>query len=112
MFHSSLKFFFDHFIQYVNKFNIKFFSSLHVHFLIVCIVIIVVVIIFSHWAALFGLVETAQILCEAKADINAPTKTGETPLHLSAEKGKLEMVKYLLQQGAKVDIRDKGNEYL
>lgn len=61
-----------------------------------------------HWAALFGLVDTAKILIDAKSDINAQTKTGETPLHLSAEKGKIEMVKYLLECGAKTDIRDKG----
>jgi ankyrin repeat protein len=61
-----------------------------------------------HWAALFGLKETAEILCEAKADVNSQTKNGETPLHMAAEKGKLEMVKYLLSQGAKTDIRDKG----
>ena len=52
--------------------------------------------------------QTAQILCEAHADLNAQTKSGETPLHLSAEKGKVEMVKYLIDQGAKTDIRDKG----
>ncbi len=62
----------------------------------------------SHWAALFGLVQTAQILCEAHADLNAQTKTGETPLHLCAEKGKVEMVQYLIDKGAKTDIRDKG----
>ena len=62
----------------------------------------------SHWAALFGLKETAEILCEAKADVNSQTKNGETPLHMAAEKGKIEMVKYLLSQGAKTDIRDKG----
>lgn len=61
-----------------------------------------------HWAALFGLKETAEILCEAKADVNTQTKNGETPLHMAAEKGKLEMVQYLLSQGAKTDIRDKG----
>lgn len=61
-----------------------------------------------HWAALFGLTDTAKILMDAKSDINAQTKTGETPLHLAAEKGKLEMVKYLLELGAKTDVRDKG----
>ncbi len=62
----------------------------------------------SHWAALFGLKETAEILCEAKADVNVATKNGETPLHMAAEKGKTDMVRYLLTQGAKTDIRDKG----
>jgi ankyrin repeat protein len=61
-----------------------------------------------HWAALFGLVDTGKILMSASSDINAQTKTGETPLHLAAEKGKLEMVKYLLELGARTDIRDKG----
>jgi len=53
-------------------------------------------------------VQTAQILCDAKADINCTTKNGETPLHLSAEKGKVDMVKYLISLGARTDIRDKG----
>jgi ankyrin repeat protein len=57
---------------------------------------------------LFGLKETAEILCEAKADVNTQTKNGETPLHMAAEKGKIDMVRYLLSQGAKTDIRDKG----
>lgn len=61
-----------------------------------------------HWAALFGLTDTAKILMDAKSDINAQTKTGETPLHLAAEKGKIELVKYLLECGCKTDIRDKG----
>jgi hypothetical protein len=40
-----------------------------------------------HWAALFGLVETGKLLVNAKADLNIMTKSGETPLHLCAEKG-------------------------
>ncbi len=62
----------------------------------------------SHWAALFGLKETAEILCESKADVNCQTKNGETPLHMASEKGKVEMVRFLLSQGAKTDIRDGG----
>lgn len=46
---------------------------------------------------MFGLVETGRILVEVgNADINATTKSGETPLHLCAEKGKQEFVEFLL----------------
>jgi ankyrin repeat protein len=61
----------------------------------------------SHWAAIFGLTETGKILIEAKADVNCTTKSGETPLHLCAEKGKIEFVKLLLEAGARTDLRDK-----
>ena len=59
-----------------------------------------------HWAAIFGLVSTAEILCEHHANVDATTKSGETALHLSAEKGKVDFVNFLLQQGANKDVKD------
>jgi ankyrin repeat protein len=40
-----------------------------------------------HWAAMFGLVSTGEILIAAKAPIDAQSNSGETSLHLCAEKG-------------------------
>jgi len=64
-----------------------------------------------HWSALFGLVQTAEILVEKgkEVDLNAQTKSGETPLHLCAEKGKIDFVMFLIEKGAQIDITDKTN---
>ena len=62
-----------------------------------------------HWAALFGLVETGRLLYEGNPDtLDVQTKSGETPLHLCAEKGNNEFVKFLLDCKANPEIRDKG----
>jgi len=61
-----------------------------------------------HWAAIFGFVETARLLELSRADLNAQSKSGETPLHMSAEKGKVEFVKFLLQHGADKTILATG----
>jgi ankyrin repeat protein len=50
-----------------------------------------------------------QALIDSKANINMQTsKSGETALHMAAEKGKMDLVKLLLDSGAKADIRDKS----
>ena len=42
------------------------------------------------------------------ADINAVHDTGTTPLHVSVQRGNYEMSKILIQNGANVEIKDKG----
>ena len=51
---------------------------------------------------------TAKLLVEAGAPLNPQTKSGETPLHLSVEKGNVEFVKYLLEKGAAEDIKSES----
>merc|ERR1712129_375304 len=48
-------------------------------------------------------------LVDAGADVNAVGKQGYTPLMLSAFKGQMANVKLLVENGAKLDIRAKGD---
>ncbi len=62
-----------------------------------------------HWAALFGLVDTGRLLVRAHPEcINSQTKSGETPLHLSAEKGNTEFVLFLMESKANIEVKDMG----
>jgi uncharacterized protein len=63
-----------------------------------------------HWAALFGRTETGLILIQAGSNVDAQTKTGETCLHLSAEKGYVAFVRMLLENGADMTIADKKKQ--
>ena len=47
-----------------------------------------------------------ELLCNAKADVNAYSEThgGGTPLFVAAHAGKVDAMKVLLKHGAKVDI--------
>ena len=40
-----------------------------------------------------------KYLVEKGADVKAPNNDGRTPLHWAAEKGRLDVVKYLEQKG-------------
>jgi len=42
--------------------------------------------------------------------LSLQTKTGETPLHLSAEKGKTEFVEFLLQHNASLTLKDTSDQ--
>lgn len=54
-----------------------------------------------------GHVSCGKLLREKQAPVDATTKNGETALHLSAEKGKLEFVKMLIEWGADLTILNK-----
>ena len=44
---------------------------------------------------------------QAKVSINTQNSTGQTAMHLAAKWGRLEVVKYLIEAGADLEIRDR-----
>ena len=73
---------------------------------------------FSHWvSSIFlvkhlqtaiagqGHVETARLLLDAKANVNAKLTDGSTPLALASWKGHVEVVRLLLARGANFRVR-------
>ena len=63
-------------------------------------------------AASLGDLKIAKILVENGALINSRngTKINQTPLHIACYHGKVEMVRFLIEQGCDLDIRDGCNE--
>ena len=59
-----------------------------------------------HWAAARGHIEPVQILLAAGADPNSSSASGETPLQAAACIGSHDVVKFLLDHGARVDTRE------
>ncbi|WP_265033965.1 ankyrin repeat domain-containing protein [Wolbachia endosymbiont (group A) of Sicus ferrugineus] len=51
---------------------------------------------------------TTEYFIQKGADVNAKDKDGNTPLHLAAMKGKIDVVKILLEYNA--DVNTKNNE--
>jgi ankyrin repeat protein len=63
-----------------------------------------------HVAARFGEIEIAQMLIDAKADLNLQDEDGETPLHLAAFNGYEEIVRMLIDAGTKLNVQNEdGN---
>ncbi|MGH9586312.1 MAG: ankyrin repeat domain-containing protein [Acidobacteriaceae bacterium] len=59
--------------------------------------------------ALGDSIETVKLLVEAGADVNAVQAGGFTPLHQAAAAGKVEIIAFLLEHGARRDVRcDEG----
>jgi ankyrin repeat protein len=56
-----------------------------------------------HLAVKYEKLETAKLLIEEGASVNAGTKFNEAPLHLAVKNGKLEMVMFLIDAGASVN---------
>lgn len=50
----------------------------------------------------------ARIIMGARINVRDKTRDGMSPLHAAVESGKLEIVEYLLDHGAKANIRDSG----
>lgn len=62
--------------------------------------------VFHEWALGAGDPNIADLLLSHKADINARTSDGQTPLHFAAQQGQLQAVEWLLKHGADVNARD------
>jgi uncharacterized protein len=54
-------------------------------------------------------IATGNVALALGADVNAAKKDGMTALHMVAEKGSDDLVKFLLANGAKLDVKDKSN---
>jgi ankyrin repeat protein len=52
-------------------------------------------------------IATMQLLLDQGADVNAVDGTGMTPLHGAAQRGLDEVVQFLADHGAKLDVKDK-----
>jgi ankyrin repeat protein len=59
-----------------------------------------------HWAARFGKAETAVLLLQTKADVNAKAESGITPLHLAAWGWHFATIRVLLKHGANIKEKD------
>eukprot|EP00965_Chrysotila_dentata_P042369 1405398-Pleurochrysis_carterae.AAC.1 len=62
-------------------------------------------------AARNGYVRICRALLVSRADVNAPTHTGDTPLKAAVRKLHPEIVQTLMQAGAKIDQPDKWGRY-
>ncbi len=61
-------------------------------------------------AVLSNASDSANFLLENGFDVNEADHNGYTPLHGAAEKGNVEMVRLLLEKGARPNVKDiKGN---
>lgn len=61
-----------------------------------------------HAAASQGKTETARVLIDHGADLNAMNGWGETPLHCAVTQGHLAMMTFLLERGADINARKQG----
>lgn len=63
-----------------------------------------------HLACIYGHLDCAQILIEARADVNAQDDMNCTPLHMAASEGRLNCVAILLHTAADIDAEDINQE--
>ena len=63
-----------------------------------------------HWAAYHDDLETAKLLVDAGADVNAANRYGVTPLSLACTNGNEAMVDLLLEAGADPNTTLRGDE--
>uniref|UniRef100_A0A6P7HEK0 Serine/threonine-protein phosphatase 6 regulatory ankyrin repeat subunit A-like n=1 Tax=Diabrotica virgifera virgifera TaxID=50390 RepID=A0A6P7HEK0_DIAVI len=57
-----------------------------------------------HYATFNNDLEIIQLLTEAGADMECSDVNGSMPIHMTAEKGYLDIVKYIFEKGVDVDI--------
>ena len=65
-----------------------------------------------HIASICGHQNVVEILINYKADINAKDKWGWTPVMYSAEYAHVEMVKFFVNRGANMSLRNNKGQYL
>ena len=53
--------------------------------------------------------EAVKMLLDLGLDVNAQADTGRTALHGAAHKGRTDIIRVLVDRGAKLDVRDYGN---
>lgn len=51
--------------------------------------------------------EVAQLLVQHKADWDLVDKTGSTALHWAVDGANLDMIRWMLQDGCRVDVKDE-----
>jgi len=82
--------------------------------IIIGLVIILIIVVFVlasdiHQAAKQGDLVKVKALLEKNAELtNAKTENGETPLHSAASGGQLEVVKFLISQGADINLKQNS----
>jgi ankyrin repeat protein len=54
--------------------------------------------------------ESAKLLIEEGANVNAKDKRGETPLHEATKFGRLELAELIIKNGANVNVRNRDGE--
>jgi ankyrin repeat protein len=59
-----------------------------------------------HWASYYGHTQCVQVLLNCHADMEARSVSGWTPLHCSVQKGQVDVVRTLLDNGAVLDTLD------
>ncbi|XP_063231947.1 uncharacterized protein LOC134536217 [Bacillus rossius redtenbacheri] len=59
-----------------------------------------------HTAATNGHLNVIEHLKTIDADVNACNKYGQTPLHIAAKKNKVDVLQYLIKEGAVLDVQD------
>lgn len=69
------------------------------------LIIIIILLCEQHWAAGAGHLDCVKFLVETvKLSIDAINKQGDTPLHKATWRGALDVVKYLVEKDAKLDV--------
>eukprot|EP00493_Phyllostaurus_siculus_P007347 UN07424 len=58
------------------------------------------------WAVKNGDLESLKAAMTGK-DVNAEVMNGRTSIHFAADYGQLEVLQYLVEQGANIDLADK-----
>ena len=62
-----------------------------------------------HWCAYDNRIKTAELVLKHHADINCRAGTSQaTPLMCAAVTGRLEMCRFLVENGAKTNLKDKN----
>lgn len=63
-----------------------------------------------HYAAEAGEVESARLLLDRGADIEALDEDGNSPLHIAAIMSRYKMVAFLLSRGARIDVKNDAGD--